>query len=88
MYAFESCNVAKYVLLFTQLLLQSILGLSTPVDIEVAFTNQDQRKHVDVKVDKDRRESYPVYLDGETVSGKVPEKHLSRRTLMVSFSCG
>ncbi|KAL1934728.1 hypothetical protein VTP01DRAFT_6910 [Rhizomucor pusillus] len=49
----------------------SILGLSTPVDIEVAFTNQDQRKHVDVKVDKDRRESYPVYLDGETVSGKV-----------------
>ncbi|KAG2220671.1 hypothetical protein INT45_008214 [Circinella minor] len=49
----------------------SLLGLSTPVDIDISFTGEDQRKKVDVKVDKERRETYPVYLDGETVSGKV-----------------
>ncbi|KAI7865943.1 vacuolar protein sorting-associated protein 26-domain-containing protein [Spinellus fusiger] len=49
----------------------SIFGLSTPVDIDVQFYHEDKRKHIDVKVDKDRRESYPVYLDGETVAGKI-----------------
>ncbi|KAI8076758.1 vacuolar protein sorting-associated protein 26-domain-containing protein [Halteromyces radiatus] len=47
----------------------SLFGLSTPVDIQVAFTGENERKHVEVKVDKDQRESLPVYLDGETVSG-------------------
>ena len=41
------------------------------MDIEINFAGEDQRKKVDVKVDKDRRETYPVYLDGETVSGTV-----------------
>lgn len=41
------------------------------MDIGIKFTNEEQRKHHEVKLDKDRRESYPVYLDGETVSGKV-----------------
>ncbi|KAI9495867.1 putative PEP8-vacuolar protein sorting/targeting protein [Zychaea mexicana] len=49
----------------------SLLGLSTPADIEIGFAKEDQRKQIDVKVDKDRRETYPVYLDGETVSGNV-----------------
>lgn len=26
---------------------------------------------VEVKVDKDRREKFPLYFDGETVAGKV-----------------
>ncbi|KAI8966956.1 vacuolar protein sorting-associated protein 26-domain-containing protein [Mycotypha africana] len=49
----------------------SLFGLSTPVEIEVAFTNEDARKHIDVKVDKNRKETYPVFLDGESVTGKV-----------------
>ncbi|CAO3640521.1 unnamed protein product [Mucor hiemalis] len=49
----------------------SLFGLSTPVDIEVNFTNEEQRKHMEVKVDKDKKENYPVFLDGESVTGKV-----------------
>ncbi|KAI8367088.1 putative PEP8-vacuolar protein sorting/targeting protein [Blakeslea trispora] len=49
----------------------SLFGLSTPVDIEVGFNNEEQRKHVEVKVEKDRKQNFPVYLDGESVSGKV-----------------
>jgi vacuolar protein sorting-associated protein 26 len=49
----------------------NFFGLSTPVDIEVLYTNEEQRKHVEVKVDKDKKENYPVFLDGETVAGKV-----------------
>ncbi|KAI8058938.1 vacuolar protein sorting-associated protein 26-domain-containing protein [Gilbertella persicaria] len=49
----------------------SLFGLSTQVDIDISFTNEEQRKHVEVKVDKDRKQNFPVYLDGETVTGKV-----------------
>ncbi|KAI8883201.1 putative PEP8-vacuolar protein sorting/targeting protein [Backusella circina FSU 941] len=59
----------------------SLFGLSTPIDIEVLFDNEEQRKHVDIKVEKDRRERYPVYLDGETISGKVIVKLRDGRKL-------
>lgn len=49
----------------------SLFGLSTPVDIEVIFSNEEQRKHMEVKVEKDKKENFPVFLDGETVAGKV-----------------
>ncbi|CAO3699421.1 unnamed protein product [Rhizopus stolonifer] len=49
----------------------SLFGLSSPLDIEVQFEQEDVRKTLDVKVEKDRKENFPVYLDGETVSGKV-----------------
>ncbi|KAI8637516.1 vacuolar protein sorting-associated protein 26-domain-containing protein [Parasitella parasitica] len=49
----------------------SLFGLSTPVDMEVIFSNEEQRKHMEVKVEKDKKENYPVFLDGETVTGKV-----------------
>ncbi|KAI9312859.1 vacuolar protein sorting-associated protein 26-domain-containing protein, partial [Dichotomocladium elegans] len=45
--------------------------LSTPVDMEITFADADQRKHVDIKIDKDTTENYPLYLDGESVIGKV-----------------
>jgi len=50
--------------------LSSIWG-SSPADIDITFDNEDQRKQVEVKVDKDRREKFPLYLDGESVTGKV-----------------
>jgi len=49
----------------------SLFGLSTPVDIDITFAGEEHRKHVDVKVDKDHRESMPLYLDGENIKGKV-----------------
>ncbi|KAG2182202.1 hypothetical protein INT43_007129 [Umbelopsis isabellina] len=49
----------------------SLFGLSTPVDIDISFSGEEHRKHVDVKVDKDHRESMPLYLDGEGIQGKV-----------------
>ncbi|KAG0174885.1 hypothetical protein DFQ30_002151 [Apophysomyces sp. BC1015] len=49
----------------------NLFGFSTPVDIEVTFVDEDQRKHTEVKVEKDRRERYPIFLDGETVNGKI-----------------
>ncbi|KAI8875601.1 putative PEP8-vacuolar protein sorting/targeting protein [Backusella circina FSU 941] len=49
----------------------SLFGLSNPVDIEVTFNNEEERKHVEVKIEKDKKESFPVFLDGETVNGKV-----------------
>ncbi|KAF9389526.1 Vacuolar protein sorting-associated protein 26B-like protein [Podila verticillata] len=32
---------------------------------------EEERKMVEVKVDKDRREKFPLYFDGETVAGKI-----------------
>jgi vacuolar protein sorting-associated protein 26 len=44
----------------------------TPVDIEIKLDAEDARKQYEVKLEKDRRESLAVYLDGESVSGQVP----------------
>lgn len=51
---------------------QSLFGISkSPVDVDVVFHNEEQRKQADIKVEKNRRQRYPIYADGETVSGKV-----------------
>ncbi|KAI1319281.1 Vacuolar protein sorting-associated protein 26B [Mortierella claussenii] len=49
----------------------NLFGFSTPVDIQVAFKGEEERKLVEVKVDKDRKEKFPLYFDGESVAGKV-----------------
>ncbi|KAL7422912.1 Vacuolar protein sorting-associated protein 26 [Cryptotrichosporon argae] len=41
-----------------------------PVDIDVHFAGEDERKLVEVKTDKDK-DMCPVYYDGETVAGQV-----------------
>lgn len=43
----------------------------SPVDVDVVFHNEEQRQQADIKVEKNRRLRYPIYADGETVSGKV-----------------
>lgn len=53
------------------ILLQNLFGLSAPVEIDIRFNGQEQRKLIEAKVDKDRKEKFPLYFDGETVSGKV-----------------
>ncbi|KAI9816395.1 MAG: Vacuolar protein sorting-associated protein 26 [Thelocarpon impressellum] len=44
---------------------------STPVDIDVVLEDGDERQMVDVKLDKNRREKAPLYMDGESVKGAV-----------------
>jgi vacuolar protein sorting-associated protein 26 len=44
---------------------------STPVDIDVVLEDADDRQMVDVKLDKNRREKAPLYMDGESVRGAV-----------------
>lgn len=42
-----------------------------PVDVEIRLENEDARRKAEVKLEKDRRDSLPVYLDGESVVGQV-----------------
>ena len=44
---------------------------STPVDIDIVLEDTDERQTVDVKLDKNRREKAPLYMDGESVKGAV-----------------
>lgn len=44
---------------------------STPVDIDIVLEDADERASVDVKLDKNRREKAPLYMDGESVKGSV-----------------
>lgn len=44
---------------------------STPVDIDIVLEDADDRTMVDVKLDKNRREKAPLYMDGESVKGAV-----------------
>ena len=43
----------------------------TPVDIDIVLEDADDRAMVDVKLDKNRREKAPLYMDGESVKGAV-----------------
>ncbi|KAG0302834.1 Vacuolar protein sorting-associated protein 26B [Dissophora globulifera] len=49
----------------------NLFGFSAPIDVEIHFHGQDKRKQIEAKVDKDRREKFPLYFDGETVAGKI-----------------
>jgi len=44
---------------------------STPVDIDIVLDDTSDRQMVDVKLDKNRREKAPLYMDGESVKGAV-----------------
>ena len=44
---------------------------ATPVDIDIVLDDADERSMVDVKLDKNRREKAPLYMDGESVRGAV-----------------
>jgi vacuolar protein sorting-associated protein 26 len=43
----------------------------TPVDVEIRLDTEDARRTYDIKMEKERRETLPVYLDGESVTGQV-----------------
>ncbi|KAA1089507.1 Vacuolar protein sorting-associated protein 26B [Puccinia graminis f. sp. tritici] len=49
----------------------SWLVFQPTIDVEVRLEGEEERKSVEVKVDKDKKERCPVYLDGEGVTGQV-----------------
>lgn len=44
---------------------------ASPVDVDIKLESEDIRKQVDVKLEKERTVSCPVYYDGESVGGTV-----------------
>ena len=50
----------------------SLFGFGAqPVEVEIKLAGEDDRRIVEVKGEKDRKEICPVYYDGESVSGQV-----------------
>lgn len=44
---------------------------STPLDIDIVLEDGEDRQMIDLKLEKNRREKAPLYLDGESVKGGV-----------------
>ena len=44
---------------------------SPPIDVEVKLEGEELRKKADMKLEKEKTVSCPVYYDGESVSGQV-----------------
>ncbi|KAF8678379.1 Vacuolar protein sorting-associated protein 26 [Rhizoctonia solani] len=53
-----------------------------PVDIDIKLENEEARKLVDTKIDKERTQSCPVYYDGESVVGQVTVRVRDGRKLV------
>jgi vacuolar protein sorting-associated protein 26 len=51
--------------------MESIFGIGTGAEIQVVLQDEDTRKTVEAKVDKDKKSKLPVYFDGESVIGKA-----------------
>ncbi|KAK5104069.1 Vacuolar protein sorting-associated protein 26 [Lithohypha guttulata] len=54
---------------------------STPVDIDIVLEDTDERSTIDVKLDKNRKEKAPLYLDGESIKGAVTVRPKDGRRL-------
>jgi len=44
---------------------------ASPIDVDVRLEGEEQRKQVEIKTDKEKTVSCPVYYDGESVTGQV-----------------
>jgi hypothetical protein len=44
---------------------------ASPVDVDIKLDGEDSRKQVDIKGEKDRIISCPVYYDGDSIAGQV-----------------
>ena len=43
----------------------------SPIDVDIQLEGEDLRKQADMKTEKDKMISCPVYYDGEAVMGQV-----------------
>ena len=55
--------------------MQSFFGLNFggTADLDIVLDNQDERKMADIKDENGRKERHYLFLDGESVTGKVNE---------------
>lgn len=44
---------------------------ASPIDVEVKLEGEELRKQIDMKLEKEKTVSCPVYYDGESVAGQV-----------------
>lgn len=44
---------------------------TSPVDVDIKLEGEDERKNVDLKIEKERNVSCPVYYDGDAVVGQA-----------------
>lgn len=44
---------------------------ASPVDVEVKLEGEDERKKVEIKGEKEKMITCPVYYDGDSVTGQV-----------------
>ncbi|KAJ3534193.1 hypothetical protein NM688_g7173 [Phlebia brevispora] len=44
---------------------------ASPVDVEIKLDGEDERKKVDMKTDKEKTITCPVYYDGESIAGQI-----------------
>lgn len=55
-----------------------------PVDVEIKLQGEDERRQVEVKGEKDKKEMCPVYYDGESVVGQVSGEGVIESSLLAS----
>ncbi len=51
---------------------------ASPVDVDVRLEGEDDRKKVEIKAEKEKMISCPVYYDGESVAGQVCSESRAR----------
>ena len=68
---------------------------ASPIDVDVKLEGEDIRKQVDMKQEKERSISCPVYYDGDSIGGQVylwplshPNPHLSRPQIAIRVRDG
>lgn len=44
---------------------------ASPIEVDIKLEEEELRKQVDMKTDKDKTISCPVYYDGDPVTGQV-----------------
>ena len=44
---------------------------ASPVDVDIKLEDEERRKQVEVKSDKEKVTRCPVYLDGDSIVGQV-----------------
>lgn len=44
---------------------------ASPVDVDIKLESEDDRKQVEVKLEKEKTIRCPVYYDGESIVGQV-----------------
>lgn len=44
---------------------------ASPIDVDIKLESEDSRKQVDIKSEKEKSISCPVYYDGDSVGGQV-----------------